>query len=373
MIESILHTKINRLQQQMYGKNVGVFGAGNGGQIAARLLKSMNITPASIIDNDSFKWGKEIEGVEIVSLETWISSQINQLILVASSFVDEISEQLIGQGFKEEEDFIVLLPVQESSSRSIPSLVDSIINTPDFDRIQFHELAGQIVGNKQYLFDGTATIYPWGPDDLHELMRLTRGACEPQEILPFLDIIQSLPEESCMIELGAGWGFYSILMGTRRTRAKLILVEANPKNLEVGKQNMKLNGLESNSVFIHAAITNKDNQTVSFSECGYGSSIQEQGEYRVSTITMSQVLNEQQLTQVDILHMDIQGEEFNVLLSMKDLLRNRIIKHVFIGTHSNELHRQCEWLLADMGYTIVLTLNLDQSASGDGVLIASVG
>jgi FkbM family methyltransferase len=241
----------------------------------------------------------------------------------------------------------------------------------EFNRLKFHEKAGKIEENRQYFFDGSFTTYPWGSEDMHQLMELVKGAGEPQEILPFLNILKSLPEDVITIELGAGWGFYSILVGKRLQKARMVLVEANPRLLEITKTNMERNGLADRSIIIHGAAFNSDGKSVSFIESGYGSSIGDEGDYEVKTVSVDGIIQQFELPKICIIHMDVQGAELEVIKGMLKSLKRRLIDYIFIGTHSNDLHLACEATLNDLGYDTILSLNLDQSVSGDGILVCA--
>jgi FkbM family methyltransferase len=249
-----------------------------------------------------------------------------------------------------------------------------ITSCPEFSALEFHPQAGQINGDKQYFFDGSVTVYPFADDEnQHLLLRLTKGVTEPQEMLPFLEIVKKLPEDATMMELGAGQALYSIVLGRRLSKARLILVEGNPRNIEITRENMKLNGLIDRSTIIHAAVTDEDGGTVSFRESGYGSAIHPKGEYQVPTVSVDGLMKRLSLPSVNVVHMDVQRSEVNVINGMSKALTNKAIDYILIGTHGCELHVVCETLLSNFGYKSVLSLDSNKSVSGDGILICTKG
>lgn len=242
--------------------------------------------------------------------------------------------------------------------------------TPQFARIPFHPKAGLIEGNRQYFFDGGATTFPWGQAGLHRLVELTRGAPEPQEIVPYLEALDALPADAVIAELGAGWAFYSIIAGRRLPRARLIAVEANPRLLEIARANLALNGLQDRARLLHAAAWDVDGDQLAFRDAGYGSYVHARGEYGVPSVSVDGLMKSSGVERIHLLHLDVQGAETRVLDGAAGALRDRAIDYAFIGTHGNDLHEQCRRRLEAAGFQTIVSLNLDESASGDGVLVS---
>lgn len=94
----------NRLQldlmvRDLLHKKVIIFGASTYGQ---KVIETLGIPVAYIIDNNSAKWKTSINGVKIFEPETIrLEDKTKIAILVASSFYDEISTQLEHLGFVE--------------------------------------------------------------------------------------------------------------------------------------------------------------------------------------------------------------------------------------------------------------------------------
>ena len=249
-------------------------------------------------------------------------------------------------------------------------LASQITSCPEFSQLEFHPLAGKIEGDRQYFFDGSFTTYPWSVDDmLHKLIEWTKGAGEPQEIVPFIEVVSKLPDDAVTFELGGGWAFYSVMVGTRRPKATMVIVEANPRLCEIARTNMERNDLTGRYRLYHAAVTEQDGETLRFLEAGYGSTISGDGQYSVKTVSVDGIIDELHLSHIHIVHMDVQGEELKVLRGMRRALGRRAVDHVFVGTHGRDVHIECERLLNDQGYRTVRSLNQGESASGDGILI----
>lgn len=242
---------------------------------------------------------------------------------------------------------------------------------PEFSTLEFHPLAGKIDKDKQYNFDGSVTVYPHGPENVHRIWELTKGAPEPKEISLFLEVIKKLPEDTLMMELGAGQALYSIILARRLPKAKLILVEANPRNLEVTTANMKLNQLANRSTIIHAAVSDKAGESVYVREAGCGSSVHPKGQYQVITVSVDDIMEKFSLSRVNIIHMDVQGAEEKVIEGMSKTLSRQLVDYLFIGTHTVDLHNACERALNNFEYKTLYSLDPSQNVNFDGILVCA--
>ncbi len=248
-----------------------------------------------------------------------------------------------------------------------------VVQLDSYKKLAFHPKAGKIENGIQYFFDGSKTIYPHVSDEfMHQVFTLTKGAPEPDEIILFLKILKKIPQKSVMFELGAGQGFYSILAGTRLPQICLFLIEANPHFFQIIKANMNLNELSSRSHILHKAIDRIDDKMVYLEEDGYGSSIHTYGDYTVQTITVDSIAKAYKLSHIDIIHMDIQGAEYNALNGMKELLSQKRVSYIFIATHKSQLHSLCLGYLQTFHYQILYSRDPNNSSSFDGILIGAM-
>lgn len=95
--ESTLFEDIMNLKKTLQTKEeVYIFGAGLAGQIAYESLKN-NVDILAFIDNDEMKQRKTLKDLPIISLE---EASHDKLILIASIFYKEISEQLIQEKYE---------------------------------------------------------------------------------------------------------------------------------------------------------------------------------------------------------------------------------------------------------------------------------
>lgn len=162
-----------------------------------------------------------------------------------------------------------------------------------------------------------------------------------------------------MIELGSNQCYYSLLfkhiLGKDKTTN--IMVEPVEGNLIVGKEQFSINNCDGK--FYHKGI---GNNTCLF--------LGESQLTNVSSITLDEILTDNKLSSVDILHSDIDGSEKILLPENKHLFQTQTFSYIFLMTHSNEIHSYCKNFLIDCNYTILTEYLIGSSGTGlDGVLV----
>ncbi len=195
-----------------------------------------------------------------------------------------------------------------------------------------------------------------------EVIKGLRGHHEPQEEGVFDQVLQRLPAESVMVELGAFWGYYSLWFLDSVARSRAILVEPVPSALECGKRNFNENDMVGQ--FVHAAI-GKDRQPEKEVELWKGMVVE------VSTHSVDSLLAAERLPRIGILHADIQGHEVQMLHGAETALREKSIDWVFISTHGENIHQRCLQILRGHGYAIAAEHTPGESFSVDGLIVAS--
>lgn len=184
-----------------------------------------------------------------------------------------------------------------------------------------------------------------------------------EEYFEWIDLLESIREWKpgsgpyTFMELGAGYGRWSVRAAIARPLARIIAVEAEPTHFAWLKQNFKDNGVESDRLrLIKAAVSDKPGECLFYvgrPAEWYGQCIAdpecappETGTVEVPCVTIEQLLKYEYVTLVDLIDMDIQGHEFVVLNSAIEVL-NAKVKRLHIATHSDEIeHRLMELLEA---------------------------
>jgi lipopolysaccharide transport system ATP-binding protein len=207
-------------------------------------------------------------------------------------------------------------------------------------------------------------------DWMTEIIENLKGHHEPQEELVFSKILERIGDEATMIELGSFWSYYSLwfLKGYHATR-KAICLEADPKHVEIGRQNAALNGLSP--VFINGVATREG------TNLGIEFETESSGVVRIRGWSVADLMNEHTISQLDILHVDTQGAEYEVLQGAQAMVQSGRIRFLVVSTHSYEIcgdplmHQRClAWLINERAH-IICEHDVHESFSGDGLIVAS--
>lgn len=167
-----------------------------------------------------------------------------------------------------------------------------------------------------------------------------------------------------MVDVGANYGYYSLLWADNVRKNKTISFEASPKNLNALAHNIKLNNLGSQIILEKLAVSEKtgklhfdmgpEDQTgwggISFSANGI--SIIE-----VDAVSLDHYfdkINEQ----IQILKIDTEGADYFVIKGAKDLIYQKKINNVFWEENINRAQKlglkggEASAFLLEAGYVI---------------------
>jgi hypothetical protein len=234
------------------------------------------------------------------------------------------------------------------------------ISGDDVDSIPKVEKAGEIfydqeLGPYQLMHNGSKVVLngyydsQWLTDVIYGL----KGHHEPQEEKCFHEILQYMPENATMIELGSYWAYYSLWFASAVKGARNYLIEPDPKRLEVGKKNFQLNN--KTGVFRRGfvGVLKDADPDVTGTEC----------------IAIDDFIEQEKIGHIDILHADIQGGESGMLASSVRHLED--IDYFVISTHDPESdHYPCLHFLQAHGFIILAEHTNGESCSGDGLIVA---
>lgn len=150
-----------------------------------------------------------------------------------------------------------------------------------------------------------------------------------------------------IVDAGANVGMSAIHFANRFPEAKIIAIEAEGRNFELLKENIKA---YSNVTAIHAALWNA-NEIISLVDPGLGewgfitrnsderSAENDKGLHAVQGITMDKLIEDYDLGRIDILKMDIEGAEKEVFANSSswigrvDSLVVELHEHMKSGCH----------------------------------------
>lgn len=231
--------------------------------------------------------------------------------------------------------------------------IDTVLSSPDNAAIPRVANAGRLQDGLITMHNGiqVSALGYYGGGILNMLVE-NKGVHEPQEERAFAAILKLLPPESTMIELGAYWGFYSLWFSREVPSARCYLVEPSFACLSSGEGNFQR--AKQAASFTQAYVGDKDGVALD------GTDI----------ICVDDYCRKHQLTELNILHVDIQGAEVLMLKGASRMLQAGKVDYLFISTHSNELHANCLQILESHQYHILASADLDDSYSGDGLIVA---
>ena len=229
-----------------------------------------------------------------------------------------------------------------------------IMSSPDFADIPRVPEAGRVQSGLLTMHNGVrvlANSYLGIPGQ--QMFRATGGIHEPQEEKVFAAVLPLLPAGAVMMELGAYWGFYSLWFRQVVPQGQCFLIEGDPRNLDYGRENFRINA--ATAQFLHA----------------YVGAASGQAPDGTPQVCVDQLVRDYRLERVHLLHSDIQGHEFAMLEGAEESFQAGKLDYLFISTHSEELHAQCEERVRARGYQVIGAISPAGSYSVDGILVAA--
>lgn len=135
-------------------------------------------------------------------------------------------------------------------------------------------------------------------------------------------------ESKVIIDVGANFGFYSLLSAGINPNAKIYAFEPSPYILKSFTRNIELN-LFRNIHLQSLGVGDKDGKFklfVSDDDNTGMSSLVDRGEYSrytvdVSVVTLDGFTRSNSIDTVDLVKIDVEGNEFNVLIGMNEILK----------------------------------------------------
>jgi FkbM family methyltransferase len=163
-----------------------------------------------------------------------------------------------------------------------------------------------------------------------------------------------LPEESNVVELGAGVGVVSATIDRNRAGGTHIAVEANESVLPALERTRSLN--DATFEVVHAAYSSRDSIQLSVGDMFWsGRAVREDGPDGTTTVrgtTLEELCEEYGLDEF-VLVADIEGSEHELFETEPDLLASRC-SLIVVELHGTETKQQtAHELLADTGFEMI--------------------
>jgi len=246
---------------------------------------------------------------------------------------------------------------------------DPIAKVPGAGEIQQDPSSGEAI---QLMHNGLRVVAGgYYGDWMSTIIRTLQGHHEPQEELLFDALLRRLNGEAgTMIELGSFWSYYSLwFLSQNPSQRRAICVEADPAHLAIGRRNAALNQLSP--TFVHGfAGETPTSEPVPFPT-------ERSGSVDLHCFSVDQLMDQHQIDQLSILHLDTQGAELSVLKGASEAIRAGRIRFLVVSTHSYEIcgdpliHQRCVAWLQEHGAHIICEHDVHESFSGDGLIVAS--
>jgi len=175
----------------------------------------------------------------------------------------------------------------------------------------------------------------------------------------FLNVLDKINNKNAvMIEVGCLWALWSLLFRQRFPQGKNILVELGRRQLSVGEKNFQLNGWSFSSYWggfnIQNSGTFKNQEAdINYPRNPYGywdESIT--GNLVGKELNFSDIVQQENLDCIDLIHMDIQGSELGLLEYFEKNKVFDMINNIVVATHSVIIHNSVEKILQQNGFEI---------------------
>ena len=99
------YKNLSEITNDIQSRDIVIFGSGKIAKNTIRLFKKFSIK--FIVDNSENLWGTKYEGKKVLSPSSLKNKNSKFFVLICSTSINEISEQLIGYNFKSQKDFTV--------------------------------------------------------------------------------------------------------------------------------------------------------------------------------------------------------------------------------------------------------------------------
>jgi FkbM family methyltransferase len=184
-----------------------------------------------------------------------------------------------------------------------------------------------------------------------------------------------------VMEVGANCGFYTVIGGSVRQGGSYLAFEPHPRSAESLRGNLRLNGVDHVEI-IQAAMVGgpasgelplilpDSDWDVSPAGAYIDSSARQEPWHRRGTIGVPVVQAREFFENVDLVKLDIEGQELDVLQSVDDLvLRNRPTMFIEALWHNYPLHDYLVSLARRAGYRILAVGPKDLREVGTSYLV----
>lgn len=197
-----------------------------------------------------------------------------------------------------------------------------------------------------------------------------KGHHEPQEEWIFHHLLKHVRPGSLMVEIGSFWAYYTnwYLGSVQGSRA--ICIEPDENNMAVGIENLALN--DRSAIMINASVGEISIEEAEIRRESDGLNV------KVPQWDFRRIVDESSGKLVELLHIDAQGAELPFIRGMRREGCVGKVRFLVISTHHHSIsgsrttHHDCLIELMGMGAVILAEHSVEESFSGDGLIVASL-
>lgn len=141
-----------------------------------------------------------------------------------------------------------------------------------------------------------------------------------------------------VVDLGAHIGSFSVFASKKAVLGKVFAYEPSPENFKYLTENKKLNSLSNLLIFNYAVAGSKRNLNLYINEGDSGeNSIYKTDavkSIKISAVSLPQIFEENKISKIDFLKIDVEGAEYEILLNTPKKYLNKIEK-IAMEYHDN--------------------------------------
>jgi FkbM family methyltransferase len=144
-----------------------------------------------------------------------------------------------------------------------------------------------------------------------------------------------------LVDVGANYGYFSLLWAAAKPENRVIAFEASPRNLPGLRQNVEANGF-TGGIRIEPRAASRSGDDLIFDlgpagQTGWGGAVlgEQAGSVRVPAVRLDVALAGE--SRIDVLKIDVEGAEPWVLEGAAELLRARRIRQIFFEVNKPRL------------------------------------
>jgi FkbM family methyltransferase len=170
-------------------------------------------------------------------------------------------------------------------------------------------------------------------------------------------------------DIGANAGFFTLLASKLAgDSGRVYAFEPLPRNLDFLERHIRLNELANVHVEALAVAAASGEAHFRIAKHASMGGLSEEGDLRVATASLDDLIASGRATRPDFIKMDIEGAESDALRGAKELLAGGALT-IALSTHGWQQHETCWAMLADAGFD--LELLRDGAADGDYLILAT--